>query len=50
MSAVVIDLMDYKEFLSELEKLEKNKDILSFAKWTTENVKSDFLVKTGCQI
>ena len=50
MSAVVIDLMDYKEFLSELEKLEKNKVILSFAKWTTENVKSDFLVKTGCQI
>ena len=50
MSAVVIDLMDYKEFLSELEKLEKNKDILSFAKWTTENVRSDFLVKTGCQI
>ena len=33
MSAVVIDLMDYKEFLS-------------FAKWTTENVKDNFLVKT----
>jgi hypothetical protein len=47
MSAQVINLMDYKEFLSELEKLEKNKDILSFAKWTTENVRSDFLVKTG---
>ena len=46
MSAVVIDLMDYKEFLSELEKLEGDKDILSFAKWTTENVKEDFLVKT----
>ena len=47
MSAQVIDLVDYKEFLSELEKLEKNKDILSFAKWTTENVRDDFLVKRG---
>tara|TARA_R110002020_G_scaffold321162_1_gene537085 strand:+ start:1705 stop:1851 length:147 start_codon:yes stop_codon:yes gene_type:complete len=47
MSASVIDLLDYKKILSKLDKLEEDNDIISFAKWTTKNVKENFLVKRG---